>query len=164
MSFHRNRSSTHAILHTSIKVNILKTNSREKKAQLKPIDRQVLRVRSIIESKLTSFGFESRSLVFWELWIRTRFHDMTHRVRVQTDITLALLQRRVRIVQFEHQTCFTQAALVRCSVTCVDLAHCTRVILIRNSRLGIPNKQKIFDSVLHPWARERFPKYPHLLK
>ena len=25
---------------------------------------------------------------------------------------------RVRIVQFEHQTCFTQAALVRCSLTC----------------------------------------------
>ena len=44
--------------------------------------------------------------------------------------------RRVRIVQFEHQNCFTQADLVRCSLTCVDFTHFTRDILIRNSRLA----------------------------
>ena len=37
--------------------------------------------------------------------------------------------------------CFTQAALVRCSLTCVDLTHFTRVILIRNSRL--PTQQML---------------------
>ena len=51
--------------------------------------------------------------------------------------------RRVRIVQFDHQTCFKQPALVRCSLTCVDLAHFTRVVLIRNSRLSTQQKIKI---------------------
>ena len=46
-----------------------------------------------------------------------------------------LVESVVCIVQFEHQTCFTQAAKVRCSLTCVDLTQFTRVILIRNSRL-----------------------------
>ena len=32
-------------------------------------------------------------------------------------------------LQFEHQTCFTQAALVRCSLTCVDLTHFTLAIV-----------------------------------
>ena len=48
---------------------------------------------------------------------------------------ITLLQCRVSIVQFEHQTCFAQEALVRCSLTCVDLTYFTRVILKRNSRL-----------------------------
>ena len=48
---------------------------------------------------------------------------------------------RVRIVQFEHQTCFTQAALVRCSLTCVDWTHFARGILIRNIRLPKSTKK-----------------------
>ena len=54
--------------------------------------------------------------------------------------TIPILIRRVRIVQFDHQTCFTQAALVRCSLTCVDLTLFTRN-MIRNSRLLTQQKK-----------------------
>ena len=61
----------------------------------------------------------------------------------------------VRIVQFEHQTCLTQAALVRWSIR-VDLTHFTRVILIRNSWL--PTRQ-ILNFLIRQgvvtWAREK---------
>ena len=60
---------------------------------------------------------------------------------------------RVRIVQFEHQTCFTKAALVRCSLTCVDLTHFTRDILIRNSRLPT---QQIFKKLFPPLCAGEF--------
>ena len=55
--------------------------------------------------------------------------------------------RRVRIVQFEHQTCFKQTALVRCSLTCFDLTHFKRVILIRNSRGYPANKKNLLAGV-----------------
>ena len=49
-------------------------------------------------------------------------------------ISLPTKTNRSSQYKFAYQTCFTQAALVRCSLACVDLTHFTRVILIRNSR------------------------------
>ena len=69
------------------------------------------------------------------------FAPIPPKAGAEKDLPIRNLSCRVSIVKFEHQKCFTQAALVRCSLTCVDLTHFTGHPL-RNSRFP-SNKFKL---------------------